>query len=991
MLTRLYPRLFIRITFFIYFFNIFLYSQNIKITGDIKNVLDKPVKKAVITLRNLKDEIIKEEISDRKGEFIIEDIDPKFYYLIVDHETEGLQRIKINPRKNKNEDLYLNFILDGNDKPVICYLFGDEPSTTFDPILNFKEIKIETEPEHIILTWRDINQAKLYTLFENGKEVYVGEKNRFEKDLQPGVEFCYTIKASGSHGLEGEVSSSFCASVPTKMPRDIVANEYKNQITLSWSKINGAKTYRIYRDDEKVGEVSVETYEEFDLEFSTEYYYKISAVDAMGKESLPSVEIKSNTHKFVEIPILSSMNSKTNIALIWNEVEEAVSYNVYRNNEKIESTTGTSYTDPLPPGKEYCYRVSCLDQYDIETDLSNEHCTKVPLSPPNGLIADADVISMHLNWDEVIGADYYMIYERIDQDSIRYIGESKSIQFTVTPLDFSADLCFVVTSVDMDGLESDFSLPACNVVLDPPHFTIQNMVVNEPSGNGMIDALEGGTLQFSIFNDGQSPANQVIASVIPKDPNQFLLIGEPFVIDTLQAGRIKYANIDIEGKLQLETGEYECELKLSSRENVSLEESYVFNVQAKSMIPPKLIIADFSISNDFGTQYIPKNEVVGVTIRVQNVGEGRTDMVSVLIKENRTFTTPDFNGMVTLPSFKPGDYMDIEIPVMTSVDNFAIDVQLTDYLDRIATQRINLETMRNYRSPMEMTIRDIGAEEIVYYPDELGETDVDRLIPLGRKNQNGIALIIGTQYYEDKRYGYLEYADRDKNVIRKYFSQAFGLSDFQMLPSKPWQMENGPKGDEYQLIFDPNQGDLKKRILSAEKYSNIEKLDIFVYYRGYGEWVNGKPLLIPKDAKYDRHITKYPLEELVRNLSRISVLNSVNTITLFMDVTYINPENSSGLIWDYPKLSDKISILSSSSNGETSQLYHDKKHSFFTYSLLKGLSGNSDDGDGIINLGEVAEYVYKNIPEEIRKQPGAIVQNPTFNGTDLKRIVLDLR
>ena len=195
----------------------------------------------------------------------------------------------------------------------------------------------------------------------------------------------------------------------------------------------------------------------------------------------------------------------------------------------------------------------------------------------------------------------------------------------------------------------------------------------------------------------------------------------------------------------------------------------------------------------------------------------------------------------------------------------------------------------------------------------------------------------------------------------------------------------------YQLIFDPNQGDLKKRILSAEKYSNIEKLDIFVYYRGYGEWVNGKPLLIPKDAKYDRHITKYPLEELVRNLSRISVLNSVNTITLFMDVTYINPENSSGLIWDYPKLSDKISILSSSSNGETSQLYHDKKHSFFTYSLLKGLSGNSDDGDGIINLGEVAEYVYKNIPEEIRKQPGAIVQNPTFNGTDLKRIVLDLR
>ena len=155
---------------------------------------------------------------------------------------------------------------------------------------------------------------------------------------------------------------------------------------------------------------------------------------------------------------------------------------------------------------------------------------------------------------------------------------------------------------------------------------------------------------------------------------------------------------------------------------------------------------------------------------------------------------------------------------------------------------------------MELTIQDLGSENIVYYPDELGEIDVDRHIPLSRKNPNGLAIIFGTEDQQDLRYPKLKYAARDRDVMRKYFNQAFGLSDFQLLPSKPWQMEGGPTEEEYRIIFDPYDGDLRKRINSAVKYSNIEEIDVFLYYRGYGEWVNGQPLLIPKNAKYDRHV-----------------------------------------------------------------------------------------------------------------------------------------
>ena len=981
---------FIRFAVYI-FVSTSLFSQNVTITGKVMNPAGKPVKKAIVTLLNLKDEIIMEDITNRKGEFELKEVEPKFYYLVVDHEGDGSKRIKLNPRKNENNDLDLVLNLNGQDQLVECFLFGDDPPTSFDPILNLKDLEIKTTPGHISISWRDIKQAKLYTLFENGKKIYVGEDTRFEKDIPPGLEYCYTIQASGNYGLNGELSTSSCASAPTQSPRDIKIDVYKNDLSLVWGDVEGAVGYLIYRDNEKIGEVNTTSLKDIDLEFGKDYYYKISALDALNIESQTSTELKTKTHEFVDVPILSSMNSKTNITLIWNEVDGAISYNIFRNDENISNSSITSFTDAMPPGKEYCYQISCIDQYDIEGDLSVQHCTKVPLSPPLGLEANAGVSSMNLYWDEVIGADSYMIYEKLGQDSISYVGESRSTQFTVNSLDFAADLCFVVTAIDMDSQESEFSLPACNVVLDPPHFTIQSMILNEPSGNDALDARENGSMQFAIFNDGQSPAHQVVASVLQKDPDLFMLVGEPTILDTLEAGRIKFVKIDIKGLLQLETGEHELELNLSSLEDITLDEPYNFKIESKSMVPPKMIVADFAVSNEFNTHYMPKNEVVGLTIRVQNVGEGDTESVSLNIKENRTYSTPDFTGRMTLPAFDSGDYMDIEIPIMTAEENCTVTIELTDYLGRTAEQRINLETMRNYRSPLELTIQDIGSEDVEYYPDELGEIDVDRQIPLGRKNPNGIAIIIGTQDYDDKNYPELKYATRDRDVIRKYFSKSFGLSDFQMLPSKPWQMEGGPSGEEYEMIFDPYQGDLRKRVISAEKYSDMEDINIYVYYRGYGEWVNGKPLLIPKDAKFDRHVTKYPLEEMVNNLSTLSVLSSIKTITILLDITYINPEESAGLIWDFPELSEKICILNACSNGETSQIFNDKKHSFFTYSLLKGLSGSAGDENNIIDLGEITEYVYKSIPENLRTQPGAIRQNPKFNGTDLKRIVLDLR
>ena len=68
-----------------------------------------------------------------------------------------------------------------------------------------------------------------------------------------------------------------------------------------------------------------------------------------------------------------------------------------------------------------------------------------------------------------------------------------------------------------------------------------------------------------------------------------------------------------------------------------------------------------------------------------------------------------------------------------------------------------------------------------------------------------------------------------------------------------------------------------------------------------------------------------------------------------------------------------------------------KKHSYFTYSLLKAFAGGADDGNNIVSLSEITDYVFRSIPQYLSEKPGTLNQNPKFNGTDLKRTVLDFR
>ncbi len=226
-----------------------LFANSITIRGIVRNPAGKPVKKASVTLRNMKDEIVVDEKTNRKGNFIFEDVDPNFYFLLFENEGDGSKRIKINPRKTKNKDLVLTIELNGEDQPIECYLFSNNNPTDYDPVLKAKGLNVKLSDQHFNISWKDIKQATSYVLFENDVEIYTGVETRFEKVAKPGVEYCYSVEVKGKFGLVGEKSEQYCTSAPTAIPRDISINVSKNTLSLNWASVDGAISYIIYRNE----------------------------------------------------------------------------------------------------------------------------------------------------------------------------------------------------------------------------------------------------------------------------------------------------------------------------------------------------------------------------------------------------------------------------------------------------------------------------------------------------------------------------------------------------------------------------------------------------------------------------------------------------------------------------------------------------------------------------------------------------------------------
>ena len=203
------------------------------------------------------------------------------------------------------------------------------------------------------------------------------------------------------------------------------------QLQISWTAVEGASEYRIYRSAtetggyKKIADVTDTVYTDTVTTEAT-HYYKVVAMrlNEKGKRVRGKVSAAQVIEVPSDIPQVTAVGDDTNgMTVQWSSVDGAQEYAVYRSTKKgkgykkVTTTALTSYTDiGAEPGSRYYYKVAAGRLVDGVMKYQAKSPAKsgwTAPSAPTGLTAAQAEGGIDLKWTAPKGATYYRVYRAV--------------------------------------------------------------------------------------------------------------------------------------------------------------------------------------------------------------------------------------------------------------------------------------------------------------------------------------------------------------------------------------------------------------------------------------------------------------------------------------------------------------------------------------------------------------------------------------------------
>lgn len=270
---------------------------------------------------------------------------------------------------------------------------------------------MEGYPRKVKILWRPHSDPRVvgYVIErdDNGKWKTIGKTDSrllveyLDTGLDDGIEYRYRVMARTHEGALSEPSIVASAKTKPKPPvvSGIVASiDIPRKIELSWDKSyqEDVVSYKIYRAPREKWYYNSHTevkgatsyVDEIDSD-GKEYYYKISAIDVDGIESLlQDSPVFGTTLKAPATPVIEYARIENGqVILRWAAMDDrAVEYVVYKRDglvfaksEKFVSIKDVNFYDQdINTGKKYRYSVSAIDRHGLESERSEEVILLLP-------------------------------------------------------------------------------------------------------------------------------------------------------------------------------------------------------------------------------------------------------------------------------------------------------------------------------------------------------------------------------------------------------------------------------------------------------------------------------------------------------------------------------------------------------------------------------------------------------------------------------------
>lgn len=475
--------------------------------------------------------------------------------------------------------------------------------------------------------------------------------------------------------------------------------------------------------------------------------------------------------------------------------------------------------------------------------------------------------------------------------------------------------------------------------IEPPLLEfVESPMFVDADGNKAINANENCSIVFKLKNTGKGDALNLNASLKATGTTTGITIkSKQSMLKVDKLGGIRSYELPISSDINTVDGTVELTLEVEEPNGFGTEK-VILQVNTRKFLAPDVKVVDYVIfSGAAGSTNLELKKPFSLQLLVQNLGQGVAKDVTINVKVPENVYMTNGDAFVKFDKLAPGEKKSIEYEMIMnskySGSSLPIEVSLSETNKRFAENWDKSFNLNQALAQQKIVIQ-AGAEEKVAIVAASLRSDVDKDIPKGlTMNPKKYALIIGCEDYAKYQTGLdkevnVDFAANDARVFAEYAEKTLGY----------------PK-DQIYLLVDPTSSQIKQNIEKLQKAIEIEKgkAEVLFYYSGHGlpDENTKEPFLIPVDVNGNNPQEGVSIVDLYSKLTKFPTLKA----TVVLDACFSGGARNKELvalkgIKVKPKMDavqGNLVVFSSSKGTESSAVFNEKQHGYFTYFLLKNL------------------------------------------------------
>ena len=338
-----------------------------------------------------------------------------------------------------------------------------------------------------VISWTKVNGAAQYEIYRSvdGKKFSIIRRTAAlaytDTTAAAGNTYYYVVRA-----ISGSVKSAFCpaqsiqyAITSLNAPTMTLTSAASGQPVVSWTKVNGAAQYEVYRSATGkansfriIRRTSALTYTDVNAAAGNTYYYVVRAINGSVKSAFCAAQSIQYAVASLNAPTMTLTSAASGQPVVsWTKVSGAAQYEVYRstngkNFSIVRRTAALSYTDTsAAAGTTYYYQVRA-----INGSVKSAFCAAqsiqyavASLNAPTMTLTSAASGQPVVSWTKVSGAAQYEVYRSTNGKNFSIVRRTAALSYTDTSAAAGTTYYYQVRAIN-GSVKSDFC-PAQSISL----------------------------------------------------------------------------------------------------------------------------------------------------------------------------------------------------------------------------------------------------------------------------------------------------------------------------------------------------------------------------------------------------------------------------------------------------------------------------------------------------------------------------------------------